>query len=304
MQVFKPNSSAADARRYRDDVANALRTKSRKNKAIRAANLRRIESGNVGPITKAYIAAGKRFPGQRGYSKRAFAPPTADAIMRAYLGLGDTKVYDTIHTAFAPITMVASTDTPVATSAGNWYYQGGAVPSSAILLNPVNQAATASARLGRTISMQALRLRGSIQASNSAASVIACSQQVALALVYINDVNNASALPPQNEVFQSQNALTLTNRDNTGQYRILRKWDYNLNGDRDLAGDRTDNSSIFFDEYIQLKGLESMWSASVQTGGYDSMEKGGLCLYVRGMLPAATSAQNVFVVARLYFKDV
>jgi len=309
MQVIKGTTSAADLRKQQAAIAEALRAKTRKNKTIRNAQLRRIESGDVGPITKAYIAAGKRFPGQAGYVKGrsftpSFAPVQGEAIIRAYLGLGDTKCYDTIHTGFTPITMLASTDTPVSTSAGNWYYAGLATPSSAILLNPVNQAATASARLGRSIKMNAIHIRGAIQAGAQTAATGAANQQVSLALVYVRDVNNASVLPPQDTVFQSQNALTLTNRDNATNFKIVRKWDYNLVGDRDAAGDRTSNSSVMVNEYVQLRGLETTWTASVQTGGYDSMEKGGLILYIRGCTPSATNSQVFAVTTRLYFADM
>lgn len=211
----------------------------------------------------------------------------------------ERKTFDVGGTS--TIAMLASQDTAVANSAGG-YLLDTAAASSAIVLNQVPIGNSSTTRVGRKFTMNALHIRCRILAP-AAAAISPPLVSVALVLIRTLD-RGTTTMPPQNVVFRSQLANTLTNIDNAQRFKILRKWDFMLNGDSDTAGDRTSTSSALIDEMVKLGGRETSFTQADTTGTFDDMETNALCLYVRGTQPAATATCAVAVCTRLYFTDV
>jgi len=288
-------SQAGDTRAQQAAIAGALRAASRSSKFTKR---RAVGYGAADPSRSfGNLGLGMFKNTEQSYARRNNAYRPAVIVARR----GENKTFDVGGTAI--VAMTASTDTPVATSAGG-YLLNGAAASSAIVLNQVPLGNSSTTRVGRKLTMKAVHLRIKVFASTVAAATVGTNTavQICLVLVRKND-RTTTALPPHNAVFRGQDMQLLTNIDNADRFKILRKWDCWPLGDGDTAGDRTGQSSFLFDEYVKIP-YEVSWNQADTTGTFDNMEEGALCLYVRGSQPLAIATNALYVVSRLYYSDV
>jgi len=254
----------------------------------------------------------------KGYMKTAMQQKAADqraaylakqrqigvaGLRRAQLGKtgkSEKKTFDV--GGVTPILIFADTDTPVADSANGYLLQGAAATASAVVINQVPQGTTSNTRVGRRFRMRALHVRFNVVASTTAGIA---NQAVSIALVLIRTLDRGTTtMPPQNVVFRSQNAQTLTNIDNAERFKILRRWDFAPSGDSNTAGSQTGSNQFCVDEMVKFKQLETSFTQADTSGSFNDMEKGALCIYVRGTSGLATSSNIVTFVSRLYFEDI
>jgi len=289
-----------DPRATQAQVASGLRAASRAAKF----SARRGTGGGFGNLSMAAVGsrnAARSIPIHAGGQRFNFVGGVGLVPAYGRSMAPENKTFDVGGTA--PIVMLATTDTAVANAAGG-YLLDTAASASAVVLNQVPLGNSSTTRIGRKLAMKALHIRFKVEASSAAAAAADVQTAVFVALVLIRKNDRVTtALPPQNTVFCSQNMLTLTNIDNADRFKILRKWDCWPVGDKDLAGDRTASSAFIFDEYVKLKGIQTVWTQGDTTGTFDNMEEGALCLYVRGSSAAATSTNAVRFVSRLYYSD-
>lgn len=200
-------------------------------------------------------------------------------------------------------------------------------PCSSWCLNQINTGDLVTNRSGRRIFMERISIRGVFASGvNSVASINA------LVLVYDNSPNYASdhatALPAITEVLRARSPYSQTNLGNTHRFHIIRRIVGNLAGgllseaaetpsvvpgdNRIISREPTEKSLLYFDELINLNGLETVWDDDTN-GRLDHMLTGSLLLYALSddyndlvvdpvHLPSGREV-NCKLSVRLYFKD-
>ncbi|ALE29791.1 putative capsid protein [Lake Sarah-associated circular virus-43] len=244
---------------------------------------------------KGYAAAATRVPGTAGKAKLAAARNASkSAQMARYVGRRSNVPGKDNHT-FDPVVLNTNylqcdNATAVAVSASGYITPG----SSAIVLNQVSQGTSSTQRIGRKILMTAIHIRAYLRNTTASADL----NMVRVALVYIPEMDRTTTtMPPQNAIWTSQDARELRVIDNADRFKVVRQWTFMLLGDADACA--TGSEAFAIDEYVKLN-LPTCWLKANTDGSFNSMEKGGLCLYVQG---SSALIPVLFPVIRLYFED-
>jgi hypothetical protein len=177
----------------------------------------------------------------------------------------------------------------------------GNVAATMACLNIVPRDTSTIGRIGKQIVMKAIQIRGHIVPFPAAPSAICV-----LMLVYVRSNNLASTLPAWSEIMTAQDIIGLTNRDNAGKFKILRRWNYVMTGNDSAFTTNTDLTRRFVDEYITFKKpLVAKWSSASQAGTIGEFEKGSLLLISVGEQPtsAPTTIHQFDFKSRLYFTE-
>lgn len=168
--------------------------------------------------------------------------------------------------------------------------------TSAWVLNQVPQGNSSITRVGRRLACSAINLRGQIVPGSTGTLCNA-----ALILVWDRNPNQAAAIPAFNTVLSAQSPVALTNKDNAPRFKILRRWNFPVQGN--LATIITNQSMIYFDEFVQLKNKVTQFTAADTTGLLPNIVEGALYLYALGDTAAGTTSASLTLQTRLYFKD-
>lgn len=190
---------------------------------------------------------------------------------------------------------------------------------SACVLNCVQPGSGSWNRVGRRISMKSLRLRGAVEAlldnNNDPASNSTRGMVIRMVVVY-DKQPSSGAIPTWNTIFghttqDGTEAAQLSDGlryDNTGRFRIIRDKTFTLNP-QGIESVPASNAGVIqvraFDEYIDLKGLETIYSGQSNPCTIADISTGALYLYVRYSSDTPNSASNFFnnSCARLRFTD-
>lgn len=173
-----------------------------------------------------------------------------------------------------------------------------AVANCMSLLNTVPTGNTAITRIGKSINMTALALRGRI-ASSTATTI----ERIAMLLIYVRNNNQAATLPAVTEILVTQGASALTNRDNASKFKIVRRWDLAMRGNTTTPA--AGGELVAVDEFIRFKKpLIAQWTQGSVNGTIGEFEKGSLLLLTVGTTAnGATTTPTFNGNARLYFMD-
>lgn len=177
------------------------------------------------------------------------------------------------------------------------FCEDSVVANSMRLLNLVPQDASPNGRIGKRITAVAVSIKGNI--SMASASI---ADKVMLALVWIRTPNQASTLPAFTDIFAAQDPNAQTNRDNASKFKILRRWEHIMVGN--ITTPSVDNVFIDINEYVSLKGKQSVWTNSGTAGTIGQFEKGALILCACGLHAfGATTTPLMNGFTRFYFYD-
>jgi len=172
-----------------------------------------------------------------------------------------------------------------------------AVAACMQLVNTVATGSASNQRIGKRITLRALSVRASLQASTATIY-----QKCVLMLIYIKNPNQAATLPAVNEILVSQSANALTNRDNASKFRILRRWEWEIIGNSTTPS--TGMEQQFIEEYVRLPNLPSLWTNASTAGTIGEFVEGALILLSVGTSAnGATTTPTVGGNTRLYFSD-
>lgn len=165
-------------------------------------------------------------------------------------------------------------------------------------VNIIAQGTAVSQRLGKKLRLKSLQIRG-YAVGNSAAQINKCCHLI------VWDRRPVGSLPGINEIVTSVSSLSMNNDNNSGRYRILKRYDFMVlgNADAGVSGDITDCSAVLLDSYLDLKGLETVFDTT--TGGaINSIESGALYAITMGNNAAGTSAATSSITYRCrYFEN-
>jgi len=210
-----------------------------------------------------------------------------------YNRLKEHKTFDSVAAPTSAINAF-STDGPVA---GTPF--APITGASAYCLNQVPRGDSSITRNGRRFANTAIALRGAIVAGTAGVTSMA-----AMILVWDRHPNQGAAIPAFSTVFSQQFATSLTNKDNAPRFKILRRWVWPIIGNQ-TAGQTTDCSIIYFDEFVKMKNKVTLLTTADSTGLLPDMVEGSLLLYCMGIdNTAGNDAPTLLgLQTRLYFSD-
>ena len=205
--------------------------------------------------------------------------------------LQEHKTFDSVAT----VTTIANCFSTSGSVAGTPFAPVAA--TSAWCLNQVPLGNSSITRVGRRFANTAIALRGKVYAGSTGTHSIA-----SLVLVWDRNPNNGAAIPAFSSVLSSQEAKSLTNKDNAPRFKILRRWTWEVAGNL-TAGQITDKGVYYFDEFVKMKNKVTLLTAADTTGLLPDMVEGSLLLYAVGDTAAGTACPSLDIQTRLYFSD-
>lgn len=170
---------------------------------------------------------------------------------------------------------------------------------SIALVATIAQGASVNQRVGKKIMLKSLQVRGYLQ--NGAASYF---NDCAVILVY--DRRPTGSLPAITDVLVTANSSAFNNDANSGRFKIIRRWDFELIGNvtGTLATQQlTDCTAKTADDFVKLKGLPTVFKAA-GTGAIGDIEEGALYVITVGNNVAGTTAAQANLAFRTRFVDV
>lgn len=194
------------------------------------------------------------------------------------------------------LAQVFSTANAVAATPFNFNTAG-----NAWCINQVPLGNSSITRVGRRFANTAISLRGSVQAGSTTATA-----KCALVLVWDRNPNSGANIPSFPTVFANSGANTpmeLTNKDNAPRFKILRRWVWTVIGNNTTAGQQTEKTIFYFDEFVKMKNKITLLTAADTTGLITDMVEGSLLLYAMGDQAAGTTAPGLTMQTRLYYED-
>lgn len=139
-------------------------------------------------------------------------------------------------------------------------------------MNPIPMGPGARQRVGGKIKMTAMQLRGLVYAKSTAQGY---NNYGRISIVY--DSKPDGGLATYNEIFNTNHAQALTNRDNTDRFKILKTIPIMLSANTaTLQVDLPQAMQI--DEYIPLRDLKASWlvNSDTSTGAMASQKEGAI----------------------------
>lgn len=148
------------------------------------------------------------------------------------------------------------------------------------LLNVVPQGNTQTTRVGKKILLKGVQIRGSITYATTNVPFHHC------AYVLIYDKRPDGAVPGIADILAAASSNALNNDTNSGRFMMLKREDFMINHVTSSSGEgQLDTSSKVIDDYVPLKGMETVYKA-LGTGAIADIEQGALYLMVIGDQPA------------------
>lgn len=208
-------------------------------------------------------------------------------------------------------------DTPIGSS-NNPIVDTTGTNANAFCLNLVEQGTGSFNRIGRKIHMQSLRLMGAAQCINANVPTTATTLQGPLRMVVVLDRQpNGGNIPTWDTIFgytdstgtEASTVFSPLKYDNMDRFKVLK--DCILEADRityvpDAEG--TDNFcaiEVYFDEYIKLPNIETVYGSSSNPPAITDITTGSLLLFFRTNINLTKNYWNVkdASIARLRFRD-
>lgn len=163
-----------------------------------------------------------------------------------------------------------------------------------VLAATVAQGASVNQRVGKKIQLKSIQARGYVN-NGTTATFNDC------ALLVVYDKRPTGALPAITDILVSANSQSMNNDVNSGRFRILKRWDFELSGVPAVG--LGDGAAMSADFYLKLKGLPEVFKAAA-TGGIGDIEEGALYLVSVGAVAAGTAAAAGVITFRTRFVDV
>lgn len=219
-------------------------------------------------------------------------PRRSQAVARA----GEIKGMDT---SIANASIVSSTNTN----------------GSANVLNLVQAGTGSWNRVGKKIRMKSLRLSGVATFSITPTFATGASQDTSIRMVVVYDKQpSGAALPSFDTIFgstdQSGTESTITifdppRYDNMERFTVLRdcKIDNPDMAVPAFGSGPTQTNPVVFDEFIKLKGIDTVYSGQSVPMTISDISTGGLYVYFRSLTNSAIASCTITGMARLRYYD-
>jgi len=174
-------------------------------------------------------------------------------------------------------------------------YQGNTT-GSIVLAATIPQGAAVQERVGKKILLKSMQVRGYVTADGTTTTTMG-------AWILVYDKRPTGALPTITDILDTINVNSFLNDANSGRFKILARRSYQVNGNSSSAGQQTEGTLQVIDEYVKLKGLQTVFKAA-GTGQMGDIEEGALYLVVVGVTAAGTADCTFQLGCRTRFLDV
>lgn len=162
-------------------------------------------------------------------------------------------------------------------------------------LNIIAQGNTINKREGKAYRIKNIQIRGVIESDTTTTRA-----QVAFYLVWDKQPNKA--LAAITDIFDTVDSNSFTKRENTGRFRILKKWHRVVIGNTTTPA--TGRECIDVDKYLKLpKDLVTMCTTADTTGVIGDIITGALLWVSMGSVVAGTADANFTGGFRIGFSD-
>lgn len=210
--------------------------------------------------------------------------------------LEEHKTFDA-NNAAGPVTMANVIDNTVTPSLTPFSF---GTAGTAWCLNQVPLGNSSITRVGRRFANTALAIRALVQAGSTTKTA-----NCLLLLVWDRNPNTGAAMPTYAQILSGATPTpnSLTNKDNAPRFKILRRWQFQVMGNNTTAGQQTDKTQYYIDEFVKMKNKVTLLTAADTTGVVPDMVEGALHLYVISDQAAGTTAPSLSMQTRLYFSD-
>lgn len=205
-------------------------------------------------------------------------------------------------------------DTLLTISGGNVLATTNTATSS-FVLNLVPNGATSYQRVGKRIKMKSVRLMGNAALTTGPTATTLDQNGNILRMVVVYDKQPSGAQPIWSDIFgytpqngtEDSTVLSPLKYDNVDRFTVLRDRKICINPAAVIAGGTVNEmtSQQDFDEFIPLKGLESLFSGQSGTMTIADISSGALYVYFRAILNNSTTEWSISAnsVARLRYLD-
>lgn len=188
--------------------------------------------------------------------------------------------------------------------------------SSSNVLNIVEVGNASWNRIGKTIHMQSMRIKGMLSYSYAPQATTGSILGTVVRMVVVYDKQPSGSQPAFSTIFGQQtldgteSTLIFSNLkpDNTGRFKVIRDKYYEFQPRlwNNEAGTVDSGEAVkWVDEYVDLKGIKAIYSGQSDPGVMADISSGGLYVYFRSQAYTDTTAEVQFKNAscRLRFKD-
>lgn len=162
------------------------------------------------------------------------------------------------------------------------------------LVATIAQGASVNQRIGKKVTYKSVQIHGQVYAGTAGTVT-----QATCLLVY--DKRPTGSLPNITDVLNSASTFSFNNDTNSGRFRILRRWDFELLGN--ITTPATGLEGQPFHEFVNLKGYPVTYKAA-GTGAIGDIEEGAVYFITVGVTAAGTGAASVSAGFRTRFLDV
>lgn len=180
-----------------------------------------------------------------------------------------------------------------------------------ICVNETKAGPGAHERNGRKITLKSLRIRGTAQDLTGFGAVHLYAHTVLRLVLVWDKAPNGGTIPTWATIFGSVDkaggiAVSTTqsniNPANASRFSVLRDWTVDIENNSASLMTNGGQSDVAFDEFVQLRDLETVYAAA--TAAYASISSGGLLLCARvGDNSATHNTKLVNTSARLRFVE-
>lgn len=267
--------------------------KRKRSQSVSAATYKRIK----GSIMKQALTSSRRLGGARMGTGPVAAAARGNPLYGREIKTLETQLVSAGGSLFNPISATLNTS------------------DSAVCLNLIQQGTADYNRVGKSVNMKSLRVRGYITnvftlpvISNSAYN------QKIIRMVIVHIKSDVGAIPTFNAIFGGldQSANVVTGLDSAvlpyqlHDVTILRDKTFKVTSDNGMLGTGdTNGNRLPFDEYINLKGLQTVYRGTSAPLTIASIQTGAIIMYIRAGYAASNdiAAIQESGVARLRYED-
>lgn len=176
--------------------------------------------------------------------------------------------------------------------------------ASSFVLNLVGPGTGSYNRVGRSISMQSVRLRGVANVTCIHDATTGNLQANVMRMVVVYDKQPSGTLPAFDTIFgytlqdatEASTYLAPLKYDNMGRFQVMRDCTYVLNPANDNAEGGTVDASVYrvtFDEFVKLGGRQTVYSGQTNPCSIADISTGALYVFFRADGETATNYWSI-----------
>lgn len=174
--------------------------------------------------------------------------------------------------------------------------------ASSAVLNQIPRGLSISNRVGRTVALQSLRVRGDLSYGSGVLQLQAACPTIWI--IYQKQLTTPTVMPAWTTIFTAQSGIALLNISAMSEYELLYCWTGKAILTQAAGGiSPTDFTTSTFDFTVPLDNRLTRWTTADATGAFTSMDQGALYIYYANGTTQSTGCLAMTLSTRLEFSD-